>query len=207
MPEKIYVTVAKSAQASLEVKKSVFIASAFHIESEEQARDLIAEVKSAQRGARHNVWAYLLGESAARMSDDGEPQGTGGVPVLDMIKKAGVTDTAVVVTRYFGGILLGAPGLVRAYSGAAKLALDAAGKVELVPYTVFTLSVGYSEYGRLSADLERLGAVCEHADFAENVELTLAVRQKDFDRFCLYIRELSCGKAECKVIGSRMGPV
>ena len=108
-------------------KKSVFIGHACPVSSEEEALVYVKKKKSEYADARHNVWAYLQkGEIVARYSDDGEPQGTAGVPVLDTIRKTGVSDAVVVVTRYFGGILLGAGGLVRAYSHTARLALDAA---------------------------------------------------------------------------------
>ena len=113
----LYTTLEQEGEAEFVEKKSVFIGHAAPVKSEEEAQAFVKRYKNTYMDARHNVWAYLMkGEIVARYSDDGEPQGTAGVPVLDTIRKSGVTDAVVVVTRYFGGILLGAGGLVRAYS-------------------------------------------------------------------------------------------
>ncbi|MDE6746466.1 MAG: YigZ family protein, partial [Oscillospiraceae bacterium] len=121
-----YSTVRGSADASFTEKKSEFIGHIRHVETEEEAVDFINEIRASHRKAKHNVYAYILREgNTSRYSDDSEPQGTAGVPVLEVLRKEGLTDVCCVVTRYFGGILLGGGGLVRAYSHSAKIAVDA----------------------------------------------------------------------------------
>ena len=140
LPEK-YTTVSVEGHAEFEEKRSVFIGHAIHIDSEEEAQTFIKEIKKKYSDATHNCWAYILNDGIiARYSDDGEPQGSAGVPVLDTLKKSGVSDAVIVVTRYFGGILLGAGGLVRAYSHTAKLAIEAAGIVTFEKYTSFAMT-------------------------------------------------------------------
>jgi len=154
--------------------------------------------------ARHNVWAYMMkGEIVARYSDDGEPQGTAGVPVLDTIRKSGVTDAVVVVTRYFGGILLGAGGLVRAYSHTAKLALEAAHVITYEQYTEFELECSYSDYQRYLAELPRFGAITDDTQFSDKVRVLFSVKDTVVDDLLSYIREASGGKNEARVLGHR----
>ena len=129
------VTLLKSGSATLVEKKSEFIGYACPVKDEDEAIEFVKSIKKKHSDARHNVYAYMIGQNIARYSDDGEPQGTGGIPVLDVIRKSGFTDAVIVVTRYFGGILLGAGGLVRAYSAAAKMAVDDAGIVTYIGKT------------------------------------------------------------------------
>ena len=167
----LYTTLEREGVAEFTEKKSVFIGHAIPVKSEEEAQAYVKKQKSAYMDARHNVWAYLMkGEIVARYSDDGEPQGTAGVPVLDTIRKSGVTDAVVVVTRYFGGILLGAGGLVRAYSHTAKLALEAAHIITYEQYTELELDCSYSDYQRYLAELPRFGAITDDTQFTDRVE-------------------------------------
>ena len=169
---KLYTTLGKSASAEYTEKKSVFIGYASPVKTEQEALDFINAVRKKHSDARHNVFAYQLnGGGIARYSDDGEPQGTAGVPVLEVIKKSGADDCVIVVTRYFGGILLGASGLVRAYSTAAKSAVDAAGVVTYESYREFTLECGYSEYQRVEAELPKYGVIVDSSDFGGNVAM------------------------------------
>ena len=164
---KLYTTLGKSASAEYTEKKSVFIGYASPVKTEREALDFISAVRKKHSDARHNVFAYQLnGGGTARYSDDGEPQGTAGVPVLEVIKKSGADDCVVVVTRYFGGILLGASGLIRAYSAAAKSAVDAAGVVTYENYREFTLECGYSEYQRIEAELPKYGVIVDSLQIA-----------------------------------------
>jgi uncharacterized YigZ family protein len=207
-PEKeekvLYTTLAGEGEAEFTEKKSVFIGYAAHVESEEEAQALIKARKKAYSDARHNVWAYLCrGEIVARYSDDGEPQGTAGVPVLDTVKKCGVTDAVVVVTRYFGGILLGAGGLVRAYSHTARLALDEAKIITYEQYAVMEIACSYAEYQRYLPELPRFGAVVDDTVFADRVTLTLAVKEGVAQALALRVRELSGGVTEARVTGKR----
>ena len=198
----IRVTLAQEGKAELEEKKSVFIGRAKPVTTEEEALAYIKEQKRAFPDARHHVWAYRLqGDIVMLCSDDGEPQGSACVPVLDAIRKSGVSDAVVVVTRYFGGILLGAGGLVRAYSRAAKLALDAAQIVTCEPYCDLVLSCSYADYQRYLAELPKFGATSPGADFAERVQMKICLRKEILSDFVNRIREMSGGSDFPDVIG------
>ena len=200
----IRVTLAREGSAELEEKKSVFIGHAKPVTTEEDALAYIKEQKRTYPDARHNVWAYRLqGDVVMRCSDDGEPQGSAGVPVLDAIRKSGVSDAVVVVTRYFGGILLGAGGLVRAYSRAAKLALDAAEIVTCEPFCDLVLTCSYADYQRYLAELPKFGATSPGADFAERVRMKISLRKAVLSDFVGRIREMSGGVDHPEVVGER----
>lgn len=199
-----YTTLEHEGEDEFTEKRSVFIGHAIPVKSEEEAQAYIKKQKSCYSDATHNVWAYMMkGEIVARYSDDGEPQGTAGVPVLDTIRKSGVTDAVVVVTRYFGGILLGAGGLVRAYSHAAKLALDAAHIITYEQYTVLELVCTYSDYQRYQAELPRFGAVIDDTVFTDRVTLSFAVKNNVVPSLLSRIREMSGGRDEPEVKGNR----
>ena len=201
---KLYTTLGKSASAEYTEKKSVFIGYASPVKTEREALDFISAVRKKHSDARHNVFAYQLnGGGTARYSDDGEPQGTAGVPVLEVIKKSGADDCVVVVTRYFGGILLGASGLVRAYSAAAKSAVDAAGVVTYENYREFTLECGYSEYQRIEAELPKYGVIVDSSDFGGNVAMRLAVKVARYDEFSERLAEMFAGKVTPVPVGER----
>lgn len=199
-----YITLKKEASAEFEEKRSVFIGYAKPVKTEEDAMAFVKQIRHKHGDARHNVYAYTLGGGIyARYSDDGEPQGTAGIPVLDVIRKSGVDDTCVVVTRYFGGILLGAGGLVRAYSAAAKLALDAAEIVEYEPYTELTLTCSYAEHQKIAAILPSFGAKTGETAFSENVTITLALKKEKADAFIDKISEMTAGRTIPTVTGER----
>ena len=199
-----YTTLEGEGEAEFTEKRSVFIGHACPVKSEEEAMAYIKKQKSAYADARHNVWAYLAkGEIVARYSDDGEPQGTAGVPVLDTIRKSGVTDAVVVVTRYFGGILLGAGGLVRAYSHTARLALEAAHIITYEQYTVMELTCSYSDYQKYLAELPKYGAVTDDTQFSDRVTLTFAVKDTVVEELCTRVREISNGTDAPVVRGKR----
>lgn len=198
-----YTTVEHEGYAEFEEKKSVFISHALPVKSEEEAAAFVKKIKNEYRDARHNVFAYVLGSTVQKYSDDGEPQGSAGMPVLDVIRKNGCTDTAVVVTRYFGGILLGVGGLVRAYSHSAKLALDAAHIITYEKYSLMRLSCSYSDYGKYSAELARFGVTDAEPVFSENATLKFSVksaREAELDKF---VTELSFGKAKAEKTGEK----
>ncbi len=200
----LYTTLAGEGEAEFTEKKSVFIGHAAPVRSEEEAQAFVKKYRNQYMDARHNVWAYLMkGEIVARYSDDGEPQGTAGVPVLDTIRKSGVTDAAVVVTRYFGGILLGAGGLVRAYSHTARLALEAAKIITYEQYDVLELNCSYSDYQRYLAELPRFGAVIDDTVFTDRVTLSFAVKSTVTEGLFLRIREMSGGRDEAILRGKR----
>ena len=200
----LYTTLEGEGEAEFVEKKSVFIGHAAPVKSEEEAQAFVKKYKNQYMDARHNVWAYLMkGEIIARYSDDGEPQGTAGVPVLDTIRKSGVTDAVVVVTRYFGGILLGAGGLVRAYSHTAKLALEAAHIITYEQYTEMELVCSYSDYQRYSALLPSFGAIIDDTDFSDRVILRFSVKDTVVADLFAKIQEMSGGKDEARVLGKR----
>ncbi len=198
------VTLGQPASAELTEKKSVFIASVSPVESEQEAIDFIASVKKKYSDARHNVYAYQLDNGRiARYSDDGEPQGTAGVPVLDIINKGGFTDAVIVVTRYFGGILLGAGGLVRAYSGAARLGVDAAGIVTYKNYIELTVDCSYPDYGKLTVTLSDPRLFIDSTDFGERVLIKLAVAEEECEALEAAVSEITSSRAFSTRIGSR----
>lgn len=201
---KTYTTLEKEASAELIEKKSLFIGYAKPVKSDEEALEFVKKIKEKHSDATHNVYAYFLrGGAMARYSDDGEPQGTAGPPVLEVIKKSGCDDCVVVVTRYFGGILLGAGGLVRAYAAAAALALEAAHIVTYEEYSVFSISLDYGDYNKLNFELESLDAIIDKCDFADKVNLEFAVRSTVKDRILKKISEFSAGRLEALALGTR----
>ena len=167
-----FTTVAAYSEDSVTEKRSEFIAQLFPVKTAEEALAAVAAVKAKHHKARHNVWAYRIREgSLSRYSDDGEPQGTGGIPVLSVLEKAGLTDVCCVVTRYFGGVLLGASGLTRAYSAAAALAVQGAEKLHYCEAIRLRCTVDYADYGRLSSLLPEFETVDAGSDFGEKVTL------------------------------------
>jgi len=196
------ITLAKEVSVEMEERKSVFIGHAKPVSSEEEARAFIDAKKKEYHDATHNVYAYFLnGGAVARYSDDGEPQGTAGMPVLNVVKLSGATDLCVVVTRYFGGILLGAGGLVRAYSASAKQAIDAAGMAVFEDYAVLQIKVSYSDYQKLTVALEKLGASEDSCDFGEDVSVLTAIVKKREDEIRQTVSELTYGKGQVTLIG------
>ena len=197
------VTLLKSGEATYVEKKSEFIGYACPVSSEEEAVEFVKSIKKKHSDARHNVYAYMIGQNILRYSDDGEPQGTAGMPVLDVIRKSGFTDAVIVVTRYFGGILLGAGGLVRAYTAAAKLAVDDAEIVTYNTYIQFDLTVNYTDYGKLTVCLNNASPINDGTDFAENVTLSLALPVDKFESFKAEVSEITAGRAQFVDKGTR----
>lgn len=192
-----YKTIGGRAQDELEEKKSRFIAQLCPVADEDAAVGFIAAVKAANRKARHNVYAYILrGGNISRYSDDGEPQGTGGVPVLETLKGAGLTDVCCVVTRYFGGVLLGTGGLARAYSGACKLAVESAKIMEICRCSKFEIVCDYDLYGRLARIMPQYGAKVLSEDFAENVRLEVIVKSQSAGKFKAEMIDASNGRVK-----------
>ncbi len=199
-----WTTIKEAATASFVEKRSEFIGNISPVSTEEEAIAFVNKIKKQYADAKHNVYAYLLREnSITRFSDDGEPHGTAGLPVLDVLRKEGVTNVAVVVTRYFGGILLGTGGLVRAYSQGAKMALDAAGKSTVEELTAFTLRVSYSDLQKVEPILEnqtmlKLGTVYEN-----DVRLSFAIRTNEYEALLKALTERTNGRAILSVDGTR----
>ncbi len=199
-----YTTPATRAQAEYIEKKSRFIATVAPVETEAQAPSFVAEIRSRYPDARHNVYAYRVMENhTVRYSDDGEPQGTAGVPVLDVLQKSGIDNAAIVVTRYFGGILLGANGLVRAYTAAAKAALDAAGVKTFRLCTACEVVCPYPLYQKWLRDFPRLEVRITDTEFGESVTMRLSVQKERFDTLCAFLRESSAGAIAPVIIEDR----
>lgn len=178
-----YKTIAAPCQAKFIEKKSEFIGYLCPVQTEEQAIAFIEQIRAMHRKAAHNCYAYILRENnSARHSDDGEPGGTAGVPIYEVLRKEGLTDVCCVVTRYFGGVLLGAGGLVRAYTKGAKDAVDAAQIKCMAAAEQLAVTVDYGLYGRLAQVFADFDARVEREDFADNVCITLYIREEQAQR-------------------------
>ena len=174
----------------------------FAVSSEDEARSLLEAVKREHYDARHNCWCYILRGGAKRYSDDGEPQGTAGQPMLNVFEREGIENVLCVVTRYFGGILLGTGGLVRAYTAAAKDALLDAGVNEMRQWASLRVTCPYSLYDRVRLEAEKLGAVFESTDYGADITLALLLREEAAEPFAQTLRELSAGRLVPEKIGS-----
>ncbi len=165
------------------------------MQTEAEATAFIAEIKSRHWDATHNVYAYVLREGQLqRYSDDGEPQGTAGIPVLDVLQKSHVTDTVLVVTRYFGGILLGGGGLVRAYSHGASIALQAAGVITMRECSLLRLTCDYSKYGRVGSLIPECGGVVDDTQFTEAVTLSFHMAPEQKGTFARQLADATNGQ-------------
>lgn len=175
-----YKTIARRCEARFIEKKSEFIGYLCPVQTEEQAVAFIEEIRAMHRKATHNCYAYILRENnAARHSDDGEPGGTAGVPIYEVLRKEGLTDVCCVVTRYFCGVLLGAGGLVRAYTKGAKDAVDAAQIKCMAEAVKLAVTVDYGLYGRLAQVFADFDARVEDERFADNVRIVLHIRAEN----------------------------
>ena len=188
-----------SGSASVEYveKRSRFIGQIWPVSSEEEALDEIRQAKELYRDASHNVYAYIIKENnVIRHSDDGEPQGTGGMPVLEVLRKENVYDVCCVVTRYFGGILLGTGGLFRAYSHAAKISLEAAGISVMSLWTGMRIRCPYGCFEKIRTELQERNGIINGTEYAEDVRIAAVVPSLRSDDFITRIKELSSGTAE-----------
>lgn len=192
----MYKSIYSLAQASFTEQKSEFIAKISPVKTEEDAVSFIESVKAENRKARHNCYAYVLsGGNLSRYSDDGEPSGTAGPPILDVIQKNGLSDVAIVVTRYFGGILLGKGGLTRAYSTAASMAVSAARIMELEPAKALTVTMHYSCYDRVCCCLPEFDARMTSTDFSDKVKISITVRADKTDALLQKLNDITSGSA------------
>ena len=202
-----YITVLKEAVGEYSEKHSRFIATLYPCDSEDKANEIISAHKSKYWDARHNVYAYILRDNTAKFSDDGEPHSTAGKPVYDVLLHSNITDALIIVTRYFGGILLGTGGLVRAYSSASRAAVEAAQPVQMVECGVFELRLPYSEQGRIMSLFSDMGIDIIGTEFSDTVLVTFAVKTSDIDKFSDNLRELSSGKLAAEQKGSEILPI
>jgi uncharacterized YigZ family protein len=191
-----YRTVSIQAQEEFVERKSRFIGHIRPVATQQEAQEFLNGLRAKYWDASHNVYAYSLREGQLRRySDDGEPQGTAGVPVLEVLQKSGVTDAMIVVTRYFGGTLLGAGGLVRAYSHAASLALAAGGVVTMRLCGRFRLHCEYAHYGRVQSLLPELGGVVDDVAFTQEVEIRFHLPGELLPKLEKALADATCGRA------------
>lgn len=199
-----------SWEAEIEIKRSRFIAQLAHADSEEAARERIAQARAEFPDARHHCSAFILFGSGAlnveRSSDDGEPAGTAGTPMLEVLRGAGLTDVVAVVTRYFGGVLLGTGGLVRAYSEAVRAALAIATVVDWQVHTVASLAVDFAVAGRFEAELRGRGVEIVQVDYTQQAVLQVAFSPADLPSVRDLVSRLSAGAAELVVQGEQWRP-
>ena len=182
-------------------KKSHFIGRVWPVETEEEALEKIQQMKKQHYDATHNCWAYIIRDGAVRFSDDGEPGGTAGMPMLQVLQREGLQNIVCVVTRYFGGILLGAGGLVRAYTKGAKIAVDAAGKSIKRVWTVVYVPCPYPFYERVRLEVSAFGGIIRQTDFGAEVELELLFPQEKTNEFLERLMDLTSGTVEGMEIG------
>ena len=206
MPD--YRTIEGTSAYTYEEKRSRFIATAAFADTEDKALAVLEHVRAANRTARHNVYAYKLrAGNRERYSDDGEPAKTAGTPVLEVIGHSGLTDLIVVVTRYFGGILLGTGGLVRAYTSAASSALEAAEKVTVQPVVRLSTTVDYSLYERVTLLVAAAGGRLADPEFSDRVSLQWQMRAGTQGELLEQLRELTRGQGKVEVSEPFYGPV
>ncbi|MGI5919881.1 MAG: IMPACT family protein [Christensenellales bacterium] len=198
------ITVRGRTETTLVVKKSRFIGLVCRVSNEAEAQPTLEERRRQHRDARHHCFAYLLESGAMRCSDDGEPQGTAGQPMLEVLKRSGLTDVLVVSTRYFGGILLGAPGLVRAYTQSAADTLKAAPKVELVPCRVYNCTFDFASWARVQTPLTQAGYVADDVSYTDAVRVRFLIQQGMENRFLNHVQNLTQGQTVPEYIGDHM---
>jgi uncharacterized YigZ family protein len=185
-------TIKSDGTHEIEIKKSRFICTMARIENEDQAKKIIAEVSKDNAKANHNCYAYMLGDDdhIQRESDNGEPSGTAGVPILEVLKMNELHNVLAVVTRYFGGIKLGAGGLIRAYSNATSTTIDSLGIVKLVNKQELTLTIDYNQFDKLKYFLENESIPIEKTNYTDKIEVVIAVSDADFDALITQITNL-----------------
>ena len=201
-----YIIPAGYGEAEHVDKKSRFIGQVQHVESESEAMAFVESVRRRRDDATHNVWAYVLANGALRWSDDGEPGGTSGQPTLNVFRQAGVCDVCCVVTRYFGGVLLGSGGLVRAYSKAASLALEAAGLARMAEWRRVRVLCSYAQYERVCRLLGDFGAEDQEASFGADVEIGALLPAGSGGSFSARLADLTAGGAMFEEEGSVFRP-
>lgn len=196
-----YLTVEKSSVCEFIQKKSKFIGYTKPIISEKDALDFINEIKTKNWNARHNVFAYVVRENnASKYSDDGEPHGTAGLPMLDVIKKNNLKNIVVVVTRYFGGILLGTGGLVRAYSQVASMAINCAKTIKMCLSYDCSVICDYNQYGKILNIVDECGGIIDSSDFSQKIDVIFHLPKRNFSVLSKKIVEFSSGKLCCNVL-------
>lgn len=201
-----YITIRDRGEDRFEEKKSEFIGYAKRVENEEEAKNFINEIKNIHKQARHNCWAYVIGEkmNIQRYSDDGEPQGTAGIPILEVMKKSNITDCAVVVTRYFGGILLGTGGLTRAYTKGASIGIKAAGVVEKVVGVKLSFEMEYDLFGKIQYICGQNSWHIEDTEYTDKVIVHILCEKNIADTIESEIVEATSGKVISRKSGEKI---
>ncbi|GAA0101894.1 MAG: YigZ family protein [Paraclostridium bifermentans] len=197
----MYKTLHEFGTDEITIEKSTFIGYAKPIKTEEEAVEFINEIKKKHKDARHNVWAYTVGKSMniQRYSDDGEPQGTAGIPTLEVIKKEDLRDVVVVVTRYFGGIKLGAGGLVRAYTKGAKIGLEAGKIIEKIMYQEVKIKIDYNQLGKVQNEIMNMGYFIKDTIYEDNVEIIVYSRANEKESIIERINDITSATAQITI--------
>lgn len=205
---KPYRTILKDGEAELVIQKSRFIGRCFCVQSDGEAGAVLERIRKQHWDATHNCYAFRVGTSvfSARSSDDGEPSGTAGAPILNVLTKQELTNTLCVVTRYFGGVLLGAGGLIRAYSNAAAAAVEQAGVVEMCPALCYQAEFTYSQWAAIMPALQKLCSVTDVA-YTECVRVTFSVLDQEAENVQTRLRDLSDGKVTPVLVSRSMRPI
>ncbi len=205
--DKSYTTARCEASDSYEEKKSVFYGFIKPIEEEAEALEFIEKIRRDMPNMRHVCYAYVnrVG-NVVRFSDDHEPQGTAGMPILEVIRREGLTGVVIAVARYFGGILLGAGGLTRAYGKAAKLALDAAGKATFVLYSEVEITADYSAFQKLSYEISKMGLEVYDIKYEAEVSFRMLADEKDFEELKSKVSDITSGRGKVNIVGEKFAP-
>jgi uncharacterized YigZ family protein len=200
---KSYITLGTAAEDRFTEKKSVFIGNAARVETEEQAIEFVKKIKAKYPDARHNVYAYILRENnISRFTDDGEPHGTAGIPVINVLRGRNLVDCAVVVTRYFGGILLGTGGLVRAYTEGAILAVNAAGLVEMSPCALIKTESDYTDYQKIRYTVTKMGGEEKDTVYGMGVTAYFNISFELAQQACVSVSEQTSARATAEIVGT-----
>ena len=202
-----YFIPAGDGEAEFTEKRSSFLGHVRMVETEDEAKTFVAEMKKKYYDARHNCWCYIIKDGAVRYSDDGEPQGTAGIPMLEVLKREGVTNVVCVVTRYFGGVLLGTGGLLRAYTKSAKDALDAAGISVVRRWVMAELACTYSLLERLKLECTAANGLVSDVEYSTDVCLKLLLPEDGVEDFSRRIADVTAGASRFAIIGEIYKPV
>lgn len=202
-----YFIPAGDGEAEFTEKRSSFLGHVRMVETEDEAKSFVAEMKKKYYDARHNCWCYIIKDGAVRYSDDGEPQGTAGIPMLEVLKREGVTNVVCVVTRYFGGVLLGTGGLLRAYTKSAKDALDAAGISVVRRWIKAELPCTYSLLERLKLECTAANGVVSDVEYSTDVCLKLLLPEDGVEDFSRRVADVTAGTSRLAIIGEVYKPV
>ncbi len=200
---KSYITLGMEAEDRFTEKKSVFIGNAARVETEDEAIAFVKKIKARYPDAKHNVYAYILRENnLSRFTDDGEPHGTAGIPVINVLRGRNLVDCAVVVTRYFGGILLGTGGLVRAYTEGAILAVNASGTVEMSPCALIKTESDYTDYQKIRYTVTKMGGEEKDTVYGMGVTAYFNISFELAQQACVSVSEQTSARATAEIVGT-----